>query len=92
MKDKDIESILHLLAPLADRIILTKPSNDRAASPALLKKALGENGKKAEIVEDLKGAIDRGLSMTGERDLLCITGSLYTVGEARAYFLPKGRT
>ncbi len=92
MKDKDIESILHLLAPLADRIILTRPNNDRAAPPALLKKALGQNGKKAEIVEDLKGAIDRGLSMTGERDLLCITGSLYTVGEARAYFIPRGGT
>jgi dihydrofolate synthase/folylpolyglutamate synthase len=55
----------------------------------LLKKALGQNGKKAEIAEDLKGAIERGLSLTQEEDLLCITGSLYTVGEARAYFYPK---
>ena len=28
--------------------------------------------------------------MTAEEDLLCITGSLYTVGEARAYFLSQG--
>jgi dihydrofolate synthase/folylpolyglutamate synthase len=90
MKDKDIESILHLLAPLADHIILTKPNNDRAAPPSLLKKALGKNGKRAEIVEDLKEAIERGLSITGQEDLLCITGSLYTVGEARAYFHPLG--
>jgi len=89
MKDKDIDSILHSLAPLADRIILTKPSIDRAASPTFLKKALGRNGKKAEIIEDLKEAIDRGLSLTTEGDLLCITGSLYTVGEARIYFYPK---
>ncbi len=92
MKDKDIESILHLLAPLADHIILTKPNNDRAATPALLKKALGKNGKRAEIIEDLKEAIERGLSITGQEDLLCITGSLYTVGEARAYFHPRGGT
>jgi len=89
MKDKDIPSMLHLLAPLAHRIIFTKPHTDRAAAPSLLKKALGQNGKKAEIAENLGEAIERGLSLTQEEDLLCITGSLYTVGEARAYFRPK---
>jgi len=92
MKDKDIKSILHLLAPLADHIILTRPHNERAAPPALLKKVLGQNGKKAKVIEDVKEAIERGFSMAGEEDLLCITGSLYTVGEARAYFYPKGET
>ena len=90
LKDKDFESILHLLIPLADHIILTKPNNDRSAPPFLLKKALGKDGKRAEIIEDLKEAIEKGLSITGQEDLLCITGSLYTVGEARAYFHPQG--
>jgi dihydrofolate synthase/folylpolyglutamate synthase len=90
LKDKDFESILHLLIPLADHIILTKPNNDRSAPPSLLKKALGKDGKRAEIIEDLKEAIEKGLSLTGQEDLLCITGSLYTVGEARAYFNPQG--
>ena len=89
MKDKNSRSMLHLLAPLADHIILTKPHTDRATPPPLLKKTLGWNGKNAEVEEDLKKAIDRGLSLTREEDLLCITGSLYTVGEARAYFLSK---
>lgn len=90
MKDKDIEAILHSLSPLADYIILTRPGTERAASPSLLRKVLGRNGKKAEVVEDFKKAINRGLALTGEGDLFCITGSLYTVGEARSYFLPKG--
>jgi dihydrofolate synthase/folylpolyglutamate synthase len=88
MKDKDIQSMLHLLAPLADHIILTRPHTDRATPPALLKKALNQNGEKAEVAEDLKEAIERGLSLAQKEDLLCITGSLYTVGEARAYFHP----
>jgi dihydrofolate synthase / folylpolyglutamate synthase len=91
MKDKDIPSILRLLAPLAHHLILTRPHTDRAAAPSLLLKALGKNGEKAEITEDLEGAIEKGLSMTKEDDLLCITGSLYTVGEARAYFHPRER-
>ncbi|MBS3906837.1 MAG: bifunctional folylpolyglutamate synthase/dihydrofolate synthase [Syntrophaceae bacterium] len=90
MKDKDVHSILHSLSPLADHIILTRPATDRAASPALLRKALGRNGKKAEVIEDFRKAIDRGLSLAGEEDILCITGSLYTVGEARSYLLPRG--
>jgi dihydrofolate synthase/folylpolyglutamate synthase len=90
MKDKDIPSILHALSPLADHIILTRPSTERAASPALLKKTLGRNGTKAEVIEDFKKAIEKGLSLAGSEDLLCITGSLYTVGEARSYFLPRG--
>ena len=90
MKDKDFESILHSLAPLANHILLSKPSSDRAAPPAILKKALGRYGKKAEVIEDLREAVRRGLSMTTKEDLLCITGSLYTVGEARTYFLPMG--
>jgi dihydrofolate synthase/folylpolyglutamate synthase len=89
MRDKDIRSILQLLAPLADHIILTRPHTERATPPLLLKKILGRSGKKAEVVEDLNEAIGRGLSLVGKEDLLCITGSLYTVGEAKAYFLPK---
>jgi dihydrofolate synthase/folylpolyglutamate synthase len=89
MKDKDFESMLPLLAPLAHHIILSQPHLDRAAPPALLKRALGKNGGRAEVIEDFKEAIDKGLAMTRKEDLLCITGSLYTVGEARAYFLPK---
>jgi len=89
MRDKDIVSVLRLLVPLADHIILTKSSSGRAAPPSLLKKASGRNGRKTETIEDLKEAIGRGLSLTGPGDLLCITGSLYTVGEARAYFRPR---
>lgn len=91
MRDKNYKSILQTLAPIADHLILTQPNIPRAASPALLQKALERNGEKAEIVEGVQRAIDRGLSMASSEDLLCITGSLYTVGEARAYFLPKER-
>jgi dihydrofolate synthase/folylpolyglutamate synthase len=90
MKDKDMKSILQTLAPLANHIILSKPHVERASSPDLLLEALGGNGKKAEVIEDLLPAIEKGLSLTHPEDLLCITGSLYTVGEARDYLLSRG--
>jgi UDP-N-acetylmuramyl tripeptide synthase len=57
-----------------------------------LKKALGRDGKKAEVIEDLKEAIGKGLSLAEKEDLVCITGSHYTVGEAKTYFLSKGKS
>ncbi|RPJ11015.1 MAG: bifunctional folylpolyglutamate synthase/dihydrofolate synthase, partial [Deltaproteobacteria bacterium] len=86
MKDKDFKSILHILSPLADHILVSRPHLDRAAPPSLLLKALGENRQKAELIEDFNEAIARGISMTEKEDLFCITGSLYTVGEAISYF------
>ncbi len=90
MKDKDIRSVLQLLAPMADHLILTRPSTDRAASPGVLRSALGNHGRRPETVEDLGEAIERGLSITSNGDLLCITGSLYTVGEAKAILHARG--
>ena len=90
MKDKDMKSILQTLAPLADHVILSKPHTERASSPDLLLERLGRNGKKAEVIEELPLAIEKGLSLTRPEDLLCVTGSLYTVGEARDYLLSKG--
>ncbi len=90
MKDKDIKSILHLLTPMADQVILTQPNNERAASPFLLQKRMGNNSKKVWLIEDIKEAIQKGLSLMEKEDLLCITGSLYTVGEARSFFQSRG--
>jgi dihydrofolate synthase/folylpolyglutamate synthase len=90
MKDKDMKLILQTLAPLADRIILSRPHTERASSPGSLLKALGTMGKKAEVIEDLSMAIEKGLALTRPGDLFGITGSLYTVGEARNYLLPGG--
>ena len=95
MKDKDVRSILKTLAPLANHLILSRPRTERACAPAemlaMLRCQGGRWSKKAEVVEELPQAIERGLAVTGKRDLLCITGSLYTVGEARAYLFPEGR-
>jgi dihydrofolate synthase/folylpolyglutamate synthase len=88
MKDKDAKTFLETLAPLADHILLSKPHTDRSASPSVLLDVLGRNGKKGEVIEEMKEAIEKGLSLTREEDLLCITGSLYTIGEAKSHFGP----
>jgi len=35
-----------------------------------------------EIIEDISDAISKAINMADSKDLICITGSFFTVGEA----------
>ncbi|MBA7557121.1 hypothetical protein ES705_49855 [subsurface metagenome] len=80
--------MVQILAPNADLIIATKAKNPRAASPQTIAieaaQYIDEN--KIIITENIPQAISYALSNSKEDDLICITGSLYTVGEAKGYF------
>ncbi len=83
LEDKDWKSILKLLVPLADTIILTRSGNDRAASVELLRGEVARLGKRPILVEEVGEAVRAARTLAEVGDLVCITGSLYTVGEAR---------
>ena len=79
MRDKDFASMLAELAPLADEIVLTRPRTDRAASP----KDLIPFARDATITETVSDALKRARELARDDDLIVITGSFYTIGEAR---------
>jgi dihydrofolate synthase/folylpolyglutamate synthase len=79
MKDKNFASMLADLAPLADEILLTRPRTDRAASP----KDLIPLARNATVTETINDALKRAREITRDDDLMVITGSFYTIGEAR---------
>jgi dihydrofolate synthase/folylpolyglutamate synthase len=85
MNDKDYRRIISILVPLADMTILCKPRCERAAPPQVLLNEVKRIEKEGEIVEDVGEAVQYLLSMASERDLICITGSFYTIGEAKDY-------
>jgi dihydrofolate synthase / folylpolyglutamate synthase len=82
MGDKDINSIMGLISPAADYIICTKPDYYRAADPARIMEQVLAAGKKGEVVETLPAAIAKARAIASKQDLILITGSLFTVGEA----------
>ena len=45
-------------------------------------KEVSAAGKRGEVVDALPNAIDRAKTMASPRDLILVTGSLFTVGEA----------
>ena len=85
MNDKDYRRIISILVPLADMTVLCKPRCERAAPPQVLLNEVKRIERKGKIVEDVGEALQHLLSMASERDLICITGSFYTIGEAKAY-------
>ena len=90
MKDKEIGKICQELVPLASRVILTRPQIERAASPEEIMKILVSQCLVADwgtvsTAESIPEAIALAGAMAGNQDLICITGSLYTVGEAKVF-------
>lgn len=90
MGDKEIGKMMSNLVPLADLLILTRPDMERAASLEILRKHASPWGKPALEIGDVGGAVEKARSEAGRGDLVVVTGSLYTVGEARAYLIREG--
>jgi len=85
LSDKDIKEMLPLLRPQADVIITTKSESPRAQDPAMLDEMLSTLGfKGVRMITDTVGAaVHKAQEIARPGDLICITGSLFTVGEAR---------
>jgi len=89
--DKDYKKMIQILVPNADLIITTKTESSRATSPRIIAKEAAQyiDQNKIIVTENIPQAINCALSNSKEDDLICITGSLYTVGEAKKYFKSK---
>jgi dihydrofolate synthase/folylpolyglutamate synthase len=89
MADKDIAKIVREIVPVADYGVFTRPEYHRAASPGTLMERAACLLKAGEVVPALSDAIKRARDLAGSEDLILVTGSLFTVGEAMACIDPK---
>ncbi len=88
MADKDIRTTLAEVAPLAHRIILTRPESERSASPASLRQCLPKRQQEsAKCTDSVEDALELAVNEATDRDLICVAGSLYLVGKARKILL-----
>ncbi len=84
-KDKDMAGIVAELAQLTDNVILTRSSNPRATTTAMLAAEFSKWGIAAATTENVASAVDLALAKAKPGDLICATGSLFVVAEATAY-------
>lgn len=85
--DKDVAGIVKELAPIADTAVATRSRHARALEPSVLQAELEVHGVKAETADGVASAVERALALAGPRDLVCATGSLFVVAEAREYVM-----
>ncbi|NPV83289.1 MAG: bifunctional folylpolyglutamate synthase/dihydrofolate synthase [Candidatus Aminicenantes bacterium] len=92
MKDKEIEKIARWLFPLASRVILTRPSLERAAGPLEIAARLPGYRDKFFLEETVPSALRLALVLSGGEVPVLVAGSLFLVGEARQFFQSQART
>lgn len=90
MGDKDIRQMMANLVPLADLLILTRPKLERSASLEVLKKEAAIFRKRMLAIPDVAQALEKALAIAKDKDLILVSGSLFSVGEARAHLIAKG--
>lgn len=88
MKDKDIGNMISRLVPMADYVICTSPDYYRSADSGDLMKIAYSRGGHVEAVPVISKAIERAKQIAGPQDMILITGSLFTIGEALTCFDP----
>lgn len=88
--DKDQEKIIKHILSLTPIFIVTKPNNIRVTNWRRVGEII-EKKSKAQVIyeENVEEAIGKAVNLTNQEDLICITGSLYLIGEARQLVLNR---
>jgi dihydrofolate synthase/folylpolyglutamate synthase len=85
LNDKDIPGIAAELVPAAARVLAVSADQARAAPVEEIVAAVAAAGGRAEIAPSVAVALDRAFTAAREQDMICVTGSLMTVAEARSW-------
>jgi dihydrofolate synthase/folylpolyglutamate synthase len=87
-EDKDREGILMELLPLCKRLFIASSKHARAADPALLAETARHLGHSdVQICPSVEAAFTDALALAKpNRDLVLVTGNIFVVGVARAFW------
>ena len=84
--DKDVEGIIAALGPMAAVAIATRSRHSRAAAPERLAAGLSRHCPDVRIAPDVPSALTLAAELADPADLICTTGSLFTVADARDHY------
>lgn len=86
VRDKAIDEVAGLLFPRAARVTITAANQPRSISAAALAEMTRDLAANLTIERDASGALEHAIAQAGPRDVIFVAGSLYLVGELRAYW------
>jgi dihydrofolate synthase/folylpolyglutamate synthase len=87
---KQAEEIVAEVVPLASTVVVTSPHvlGKPAVEPAELAAICRRLSGDVVVEPDVPVAVDRARDLAGRDGLVCVTGSLYMVGQARELWVP----
>jgi len=85
--DKDIPGMIAALGGAFASVTVTAAVGPRAATPEELVALFADVGLAAVAASTVEQALHRALDQAAPEDLVCVTGSLFLVAEARAWLL-----
>jgi dihydrofolate synthase/folylpolyglutamate synthase len=89
--DRDFAAFLEPLAPLAHRLFLAAPDSPRRGDPHAQAAVAARLGLAARTFDTVAGAVDAAVGEAAPDGRVCVAGSIYTVGEARAHLRAADR-
>ncbi|MGB0613068.1 MAG: bifunctional folylpolyglutamate synthase/dihydrofolate synthase [Miltoncostaeaceae bacterium] len=92
MADKDAPGILDPLAPLIDRVCVTRASTGRAVRPELLAGMLRDRGVDAEVIPGPARALQRARALAGPEGTVLVAGSLHLLADLAPVALGQSGT
>lgn len=84
LDDKPYRAILKDLIAPCSRVIVTQPKIDRAIPVGRLEPIARTFTPYVEVKEEVADALRHALATSSKKDVICVAGSLYVVGEAKA--------
>ena len=82
LSDKNHKGMISNL-PFSKKVFLAKPNISRAAKISSIKNLFVDNGSEVFTAPSIDVALDRAISASTNSDCILVTGSLYTIREAR---------
>jgi dihydrofolate synthase / folylpolyglutamate synthase len=92
LDDKPYRAILKDLVTPCNRLIVTRARIDRSLPPATIEAAARPLITDIQIIEDVGEAVRHAIATSDPEDAVCIAGSLYVVGEAKAALEASGES
>ncbi|MEE9165614.1 MAG: folylpolyglutamate synthase/dihydrofolate synthase family protein [Nitrospinota bacterium] len=82
LDDKDYKKVIKVLSSETDTFIMTEPKTERALSARLLEKEALAFETETFVEKEIAKALIKAKEVADTDDLILVTGSFYTVGEA----------
>ncbi len=86
LADKDARGMLRLLGAAADELVVTENRSARSIRAGRLGSYCRMDRIRHSVQPDFSKAVELAYNIAGQHGLICVTGSLYTVSEARILF------